>query len=57
MTREEIKDLFSTACRISKVLDDFFEAKSTTITVQDGIFAGKISIANKRLASWARWIY
>lgn len=51
MTREEIKDLFSTACRISKVLDDFFQAKSTTITVQDGIFAGKISIANKRLAS------
>lgn len=41
MTETEIKDLFSSACKIAKVLDAYHGAKSTTITVQDGEFAGK----------------
>lgn len=41
MTEEEKKDLFVTSCKIVKVLDDFYEAKSTTITIQDGEFAGQ----------------
>lgn len=41
MTVAETKDLFVTACKIAKVLDNYHEAKSTTITVQDGEFAGQ----------------
>lgn len=41
MTQEETKDLFVGACRISKVVDDYHGAKSTTITVQDGEYAGQ----------------
>lgn len=41
MTTAETKDLFVTACRIAKVLDNYHDAKSTTITVQDGEFAGQ----------------
>ncbi|CRK91407.1 CLUMA_CG005080, isoform A [Clunio marinus] len=41
MTHDETKDLFVVACKIAKVLDDYYEAKSTTITVQDGEYAGQ----------------
>lgn len=41
MNAEEAKDLFLSACKIAKVLDDFYDAKSTTLTVQDGEFAGQ----------------
>ena len=41
MTTAETKDLFLAACKIAKVLDEYYEAKSTTITVQDGEFAGQ----------------
>lgn len=41
MNAHEVKDVFLTACRISKALDDYYEAKSTTITIQDGEFAGQ----------------
>lgn len=41
MTEEEKKDLFVASCKITKVLDEYYEAKSTTITIQDGEFAGQ----------------
>lgn len=41
MSIAESKDLFATACRVAKALDDHFDAKSTTLTVQDGEFAGQ----------------
>lgn len=41
MTTEEAKDIFVQACHISKVLDEYYDAKSTTITVQDGEYAGQ----------------
>lgn len=41
MTVDETKDLFYVACRIAKVLDDYYGCESTTITVQDGVFAGQ----------------
>lgn len=41
MTEEETKDLFFVACKIAKVLDAYHDAKSTTITVQDGEYAGQ----------------
>ncbi|XP_070495988.1 nitrilase and fragile histidine triad fusion protein NitFhit [Chironomus tepperi] len=41
MTEAETKELFDAACKISKVLDVYHDAKSTTITVQDGEFAGQ----------------
>lgn len=52
MTTAEIHDLFVSVCKISKVLDEHHGAKSTTITVQDGEFAGQtgecLSIALSR---------
>lgn len=41
MTEAETRELFSIACKISKVLDEYHCAESTTITVQDGEFAGQ----------------
>lgn len=41
MTEEETKDMFVSACKVAKVLDDYHDAKSTTITVQDGEYAGQ----------------
>lgn len=41
MTEEETKDLFVVACKTAKVLDKYHDAKSTTITVQDGVYAGQ----------------
>lgn len=41
MTEEETKDIFFVSCKIAKVLDDYYDAKSTTITTQDGEFAGQ----------------
>lgn len=41
MTEEETKDLFVVACKVAKVLDEYHDAKSTTITVQDGEYAGQ----------------
>lgn len=41
MTEAETRELFAAACKISKVLDNYHDAKSTTITVQDGEFAGQ----------------
>lgn len=38
MTEIERKELFSSACAIAKILDEYHDAKSTTITVQDGEF-------------------
>ncbi|KAL7015329.1 hypothetical protein ACKWTF_016403 [Chironomus riparius] len=41
MNEAETHELFDAACKISKVLDEYHDAKSTTITVQDGEFAGQ----------------
>lgn len=41
MTKDEIKELFSTATLISSKLEKFHNAKSSTVTVQDGPFAGQ----------------
>lgn len=41
MTDAETKDFFFAASRIAKVLDKYHGAQSTTITVQDGPFAGQ----------------
>jgi diadenosine tetraphosphate (Ap4A) HIT family hydrolase len=41
MTIEEKKDMFVISCKVAKVLDDYYDAKSTTITIQDGEFAGQ----------------
>lgn len=41
MTVEETKDLFVASRRVAKVLDTHHDAQSTTITVQDGEFAGQ----------------
>lgn len=41
MTEDESKDLFYASCKIAKVLEVHYEAKSTTITIQDGEFAGQ----------------
>lgn len=41
MNETETHELFDSACKISKVLDEYHDAKSTTITVQDGEFAGQ----------------
>jgi hypothetical protein len=41
MNEKETTEFFAAACEIAKVLDDYHNAKSTTITVQDGEYAGK----------------
>ncbi|KAG5666717.1 hypothetical protein PVAND_014731 [Polypedilum vanderplanki] len=41
MTANENKELFETACKVSKVLDDYYGVESATITVQDGEHAGQ----------------
>lgn len=41
MTVDEKKDLFMMSCQVAKVLDDYHNAKSTTITIQDGEYAGQ----------------
>lgn len=41
MTEVEVKELFSTSCKVAEALDKHHDAKSTTITVQDGEFAGQ----------------
>jgi deaminated glutathione amidase len=41
MNEKEINEMFSTACKIAKILDGYYDAKSTTITVQDGPDAGQ----------------
>lgn len=42
MNEKETAELFEAACEIAKILNDYHNAKSTTITVQDGEFAGEI---------------
>lgn len=41
MTVAESKDLFVVGAKIAKALDKYHNAKSTTITIQDGEFAGQ----------------
>lgn len=41
MTKSETTELFSSATSIAKILEKFYDAKSTTITVQDGPYAGQ----------------
>lgn len=41
MTNDETNELFLSAKKVAKVLEDFYGAKSTTITIQDGEHAGQ----------------
>jgi diadenosine tetraphosphate (Ap4A) HIT family hydrolase len=41
MTDDETKELFLSAKKVAKVLEEFYGAQSMTITVQDGEFAGQ----------------
>lgn len=41
MTRAETTELFASASKIAQILEKYHDAKSNTITVQDGIFAGQ----------------
>lgn len=41
MTEEEQKDLFVNTCKVAKVLEKYYDAKSLTITIQDGEYAGQ----------------
>lgn len=49
---EEINDLFQSTRRIAKKIEEFYQAKSLSIAIQDGEFAGQtvkvISIENRR---------
>jgi predicted amidohydrolase/diadenosine tetraphosphate (Ap4A) HIT family hydrolase len=41
LTEIEQKDLFSSACKIGKVLDNYYNATSRTMTIQDGEHSGQ----------------
>ncbi|XP_055530813.1 nitrilase and fragile histidine triad fusion protein NitFhit isoform X2 [Wyeomyia smithii] len=41
LTPTEINDFFQTVCKVQKVAEKLYDAKSTTITVQDGPDAGQ----------------
>lgn len=41
LTQEEIADLFQTAVKVQNVLEKAYSAQSTTLTVQDGKYAGQ----------------
>lgn len=41
LTSEEIVDFFMTVCKTQRLLEEFYETTSSTVTVQDGQFAGQ----------------
>lgn len=41
LTKEEIEDLFQTVVKIQRIVEQEYKANSSTVTVQDGPFAGQ----------------
>lgn len=41
MTSEEIVDFFMTVCKCQRLLEEYYQTTSSTVTVQDGEFAGQ----------------
>lgn len=41
LTPEEIVDFFMTVCRTQRLLEQYYKTTSSTVTVQDGQFAGQ----------------
>lgn len=41
LTPEEIVDFFMTVCKAQRLLEEFYKTTSSTVTVQDGQFAGQ----------------
>lgn len=41
MTPEEIVDFFMTVCKCQRMLEEYYKTTSSTVTVQDGEFAGQ----------------
>lgn len=41
LTSEEIVDFFMTVCKCQRLLDVYYQTTSSTVTVQDGEFAGQ----------------
>lgn len=41
MTSEEIVDFFMTVCKCQRLLEEYYKTTSSTVTVQDGQFAGQ----------------
>lgn len=40
-TPEEVIDFFLTVCKCQRMLEEYYQTTSATITVQDGEFAGQ----------------
>lgn len=49
LTKEEIEDLFQTVVKIQKVVEQEYNANSSTVTVQDGPFAGQTVPVGKKI--------
>lgn len=41
LTQEEVADLFKTAVRVENVLEKVYSVESSTLTIQDGKYAGQ----------------
>lgn len=41
MTNEEIVDFFMAVCKCQRMLEEYYKTTSSTVTVQDGEFAGQ----------------
>lgn len=59
MTSEEIVDFFMTVCKCQRLLEEYYQTTSSTVTVQDGEFAGqtvRVRLQEKsgRFAQWLK---
>lgn len=41
LTTEELEDLFKTVVKVQKVLEKAYNTESSTVTIQDGKYAGQ----------------
>lgn len=41
LTHEETVDFFMTVCKTQRLLEQYYKTTSSTVTVQDGQFAGQ----------------
>lgn len=41
LTTEETVDFFMTVCKAQRLLEQYYQTTSSTVTVQDGEFAGQ----------------
>lgn len=41
LTTDEIVDFFMTVCKVQRLLEKYYKTTSSTVTVQDGRFAGQ----------------